>query len=154
MRATVVLGGDLDVLVLPAVITILVLDADVGEVNVAIEVGEVVLARPDLDLTNVVIRAAVAVLSATVAPLPKALRLAFELVVQGDTPDAPSLAPETLFRPQVGAVDLAVVGQLARLPETSVELLTGFSVSPLETVGFKEVPAAARQDDDALAKIP
>jgi hypothetical protein len=108
-----------------------------------------------LDLTNVVIRAAVAVLSATVAPLPELLVLALELVVEGDAPDAPSLAAETLFGPQVSPVDLTVVGQLARLPEASVELLAGVSsvlVILLETVSFKEVSAAARQEDDALAR--
>ena len=155
MRAAVVLGRDLDVLVRPAAITVLVLDADVGEVNVAIEVGEVVLARPGLDLTNVVVGPAVAVLSAAVAPLPEPLVLALELVVEGDAPDAPSLAAETLFGPQVSPVDLTVVGKLARLPEASVELLAGFSsvlVILLETVGFKEVSAAARQEDDALAR--
>jgi len=124
-------------------------------VNVAIEVGEVVLARPGLDLTNVVVGPAIAVLSATVAPLPEALILPFELVVEGDTPDAPSLVTETLFGPEVSPVDLSIVGQLTRLPEASVELLAGFSsvvVIPLETAGFEEVPAAARQKDDALAR--
>lgn len=155
MRAAVVLGRDLDVLVLPVVVSVLVLNADVGNVHVAIEAGEVVFARPGLNLTNVVVRAAVTVLSATVSPLPEALILPFELEVESDTPDAPSLAAETLFGPQVGAVDLTVVGQLARLPEARVELLAGFSsvvVIPLETVGFKEVSAAARQEDDALAR--
>ena len=73
MGAAVVLGCDLDVLVRPATITVLVLDADVGKVHVAIEVGEVVLARPGPDFANVVIRTAVAVLPATVAPLPELL---------------------------------------------------------------------------------
>jgi hypothetical protein len=155
VSAAVVLGGDFDVLVLSATITILELDADVGKVYVAIEVGEVVLAGPGLNLTNVVIRTAVTVLSAAVAPLPEPLVLALELVVEGDAPDAPSLAAETLFGPQVSPVDLTVVGKLARLPEASVELLAGFSsvvVIPLETVGFKEVSAAARQEHDALAR--
>jgi len=155
VSAAVVLGGDFDVLVLSEAIAVLVLDADVRKVNVAIEVGEVVLACPGLNLTNVVIRAAVAVFSATVAPLAELLVLALELVVEGDAPDAPSLAAETLFRPQVSPVDLTVVGQLARLPEASVELLAGVSsvlVILLETVSFKEVSAAARQEDDALAR--
>jgi len=149
-----VLGRDLDVLVRAATITVLVLDADIRKVHVAIEVGEVVLARPGPDLTNVVIRAAVAVSSATVAPLAETLILPFELVVEGDAADAPSLATETRCGLQVSPVDLTVVGKLARLPEACVELLTGFSpvlVILLETVGFKEVSAAARQEDDAFA---
>jgi hypothetical protein len=153
VSAAVVLGRDLDVLVRPAAITVLVPDADVGKVHVAIEVGEVVLARPGLDFANVVIRTAVAILSATVAPLPEPLILAFELVVEGDAPDAPSLAAETRFGPQESPVDLSVVGQLARLPEARVELLAGVSsvlVIPLATAGFKEIPAAARQEHDAL----
>jgi hypothetical protein len=81
------------------------------------------LARPGLNLTNVVIRTAVTVLPATVAPLPEALILPFQLVVEDDAPDAPSLAMETLFGLQVSAVDLTVVGKLARLPEAGVELL-------------------------------
>jgi hypothetical protein len=155
VSAAVVLGGDFDVLVLSEAIAVLVLDADVRKVNVAIEVGEVVLACPGLNLTNVVIRAAVAVFSATVAPLSEALILPFELVVEGDTPDAPSLVTETLFGPEVSPVDLTIVGQLARLPEARVELLAGVSsvlVTPLETVGFEEVPAAARQENDPLAR--
>jgi hypothetical protein len=124
-------------------------------VHVSIEVRQVSLAGSGLELTSVVIRAAVTVLSTTVEPLPEALILPFELVVEGDAPDAPSLAAETLFRPQVSPVDLTVVGQLARLPEASVELLAGVSsvlVILLETVSFKEVSAAARQEDDALAR--
>ena len=108
-----------------------------------------------LNLTNVGVGPAVAVLSAAVAPLPEPLVLALELVVEGDAPDASSLAAETLFGPQVSPVDLTVVGKLARLPEARVELLAGVSsvlVIPLETAGFKEIPAAARQEDDALAR--
>ena len=46
MGAAIVRGDDLDVLALPAAIRLLVLDADVGEVDLVIEVRQVVRVRP------------------------------------------------------------------------------------------------------------
>ena len=45
MGAAIVRRDDLDVLALPAAIRLLVLDADVGEVDLVIEVRQVVLVR-------------------------------------------------------------------------------------------------------------
>jgi hypothetical protein len=46
MGAAIVRRDDLDVLALPAAIWLLVLDADVGEVDLVIEVRQVVFVRP------------------------------------------------------------------------------------------------------------
>jgi hypothetical protein len=46
MSPAIVRGDDLEVLALPAAIRLLVLDADIGEVDLVIEVRQVVLIRP------------------------------------------------------------------------------------------------------------
>jgi len=53
MGAAIVRGDDLDVLALPAAIRLLVLDADVGEVDLVIEVRQVVFVRPFANLIGV-----------------------------------------------------------------------------------------------------
>jgi hypothetical protein len=52
MGATVLRGDDLDVLGLTAAIRLLVLDADVGEVDLVIEVRQVVFVRPFANLVG------------------------------------------------------------------------------------------------------
>ena len=60
MRAAIVLRDDLDVFItLPAIE--FVLEAEIGEVDRLVEVREVVVERPLLDLARVTIRAPVAV---------------------------------------------------------------------------------------------
>ena len=76
-----------------------------------------------------------------------------ELVVENDPLDA---CP-TLFKPlglaQVGAVDLRVVLNLARLLELGVELLLVVAISVVP-VRFEEVSATLGQDDrDILAAL-
>ena len=88
-------------------------------------VRQLVLPRPPRDLFGLAIRPAVAVLLAAIALVEEPLIVALELVVEDDAPDPSALAPESLLGALVGAIDLGVVRQLARLPEAGVEGLAG-----------------------------
>ncbi len=60
MRAAIVLGDDFDIFVTVAAIQF-ILDAEVGEMDAIIEVRQVMVVRPALNLPRVAIRAAVGV---------------------------------------------------------------------------------------------
>ena len=106
-------------------VAVLVLDPGVRKPDVPIVVRQLVLARPPRDLLGLAIRPAVAVLLAAIALVQEALIVALQLVVEDDAPNPAALAAEALLGALVGAIDLGVVRQLARLPEAGVEGLAG-----------------------------
>ena len=110
-----------------AAILVVVLDAQVGEVDLLVEVGQVVLQRPALNLVVVAIGPAVAS-AALVQPL---LVFALELVVQDHPFDADAALLETLRFAQIGAVDLRVVFHFSRLLEVGVKLLARASIAAI-----------------------
>ena len=126
MGAAIVGGHDLDVLVTRPAVAVLVLDTRIGEVHVSVVVRQVVLSRPPRDLLGLAIRPTVAVLLAAIALVQEPLVVALELVVEDDAPNPTALAAEALLGALIGAIDLRVVRQLARLPEAGVEGLAGF----------------------------
>jgi hypothetical protein len=71
---------------------------------------------PANDLLSLPVRASVAVLPSAVALVQEALVVALHLVVERDAPDAPTTVADALLGTFVGAVDLHVVGLLARFP--------------------------------------
>src|SRR5438045_2184605 len=83
---TVVDGHDLDVFALVTPVDVFVFDAEIGEVNLVVEVGKVVRRRPFFDLVLVAIGPSVTAI-ALVQPL---LVFALELVVENDALDAPA----------------------------------------------------------------
>ena len=113
---------DLDVQMIVTAITILVFDPQIGEVHVAIEVGQIVLVRPRFDFLFITIRMAVSIRATAVALL------------------------QPLRFTQVRAVDLGVVLHLARLLELGVELLPILSIA-FVPMRLEQVLAAVRQDD-------
>jgi len=120
MRAPIVFGDDLDVLVtVPSVQH--VLDPEVGEVDALIEGREVMIAGPFLDLARVAIRSAVAVGSAAIVLLQPLLVLAFELLLEHDTADVSALFAEPFLLAQECGIQLRVVRQLARPADAFVE---------------------------------
>ena len=125
MGAAIVAGHDLDVLMPRAAVAVLVLDAGVREPDVPIVVRQLVLPRPPRNLFGLTVRPAVAVLLAAIALVEEALIVALELVVEDDAPNPTALAAQALLGALVGAIDLGVVRQLARLPEAGVEGLAG-----------------------------
>ena len=146
MGAAIVRGHDLDVLVPTPAIPIVVLDARIGKVHMTVVVRQLVFPRPPRDLLRLAIGPAVAVLLATVALVEKTLVVALQLVVENDAADAPAFAAEPFLCALVGAIDLGVVGQLARLPEAGVERLAGFirALGTFVAIGFEQVPPTAR----------
>jgi hypothetical protein len=78
----VVDGGDLDVLMVPASVELLVLDAHVGEMDLLVEVGQVVFKRPGLNLVLVAVGVSIGILSVPIALMQPPLVLTLELVVQ------------------------------------------------------------------------
>src|SRR5258705_12803939 len=82
-----------------------------------------VLHRPAVNLFGCAIGSAVAIRPAAIPFLKELLVVALELVVEDDTADARALAAQTLGSLQVGAINLGVVGQFARLPEARAEPL-------------------------------
>jgi hypothetical protein len=97
MGAAIVRGDDLDVLTLPAAVRLLVLDADVGEMDLVIEVRQVVFVRPFANLIGRAIRMTVIVVVVLVAFVEPALVLALQLGVEDDALDARTAVQETVL---------------------------------------------------------
>jgi hypothetical protein len=99
-------------------------------------------------------RPAVAVLLALVVPVEESLIGALQLTVEDDAPNPTAVAAETLLGALalVGAINLGVVRQLARLSDASVEGLAGFvgAVVTLVPVGLEQVTSAVRQRHGAI----
>src|SRR5205085_3931796 len=121
--AAVVLGRDLDVLPADIATRLLVLDADIRKVNLIVEVRELVLPSPFLDLLDRVIGSAVAVAVAAIASLQKPLVLAFQLAIELDAQDARPTRLKPLRCVGVCSIDLRVVRPFARLVRARVERL-------------------------------
>jgi hypothetical protein len=147
MRATVVFGDHLDVLVADLAVLILVFNPGVGEVDAAVEEGKVPLACPRLDLFSVTVWPSCAVAPSAVPLLQELLVVTLQLVVEDDAPDLPAVGTEALLCALVRAINLGVVGQLARLSEPGVEGLPRRPIV-LQAISLEHVSTATRQDDD------
>ena len=99
VRAAIVRRDDLDVLALPAAIRLLVLDAQVREMDLVVEVRQVVFGGPLANLIRRAIRVAVVVVVVLVALVEPALVLALQLVVEDDALDVGAALEETRPRP-------------------------------------------------------
>jgi hypothetical protein len=123
VTAPIVDRRDLDVSMIPSPIRLLVFDAQVGEMDLIVEVREVVLVRPFLDLVRLTIGPSSYIVAVSIPPMQPSLVVALELVVEDDTFDACPVLREAISFAEVGAIHLGVVFQLARLLEPRVELL-------------------------------
>ena len=95
-------GRDLDMLVIPPPVDLLVFDPQVGEVDLLVEVRQVVFERPLFDLPLVAIGVSVVVVAVAIPLVQPLLVLALELVVQDDALDARVAFVEALGDAQVG----------------------------------------------------
>ena len=146
MRPAIVDGRDLDILVLPPPIGLLVFDAQVREMDLVIEVREVVVVRPFLDLMRVAIGPTIAVVTVPITLVEPLLVLTLELVVEFDAVNACAALHEALGFSQVRAVHLGVVFHLAWLLQARVELLT-MVIRVFAAVRLQHVPTLFRQHD-------
>jgi hypothetical protein len=150
--AAIVAGHDLEILMPRTAVTVFVLDPRVRESDVPIVVRQLVFPRPPCNLFGLTVRPAVAVLLAAISLVEESLIVALELVVEDDAPNPTALAAETLLGALIGAVDIGVVRQLARLSEAGMEGLTWFvrAVMTPVAVGLKQVTSAVRQRHGAI----
>ena len=135
--------------VLLLAITVLELDPCVRETHSVAVAGKVVVLRPCGNLFGRPVGSAGAVGAPPVPLLQEVLVLAFELVVEDDALDASALVTNLRLDVAGRAVDLCVVGQLARLLEARVERLPRLA-SVLTPIRFEQVSASIREHDDVL----
>ncbi len=109
MGSAIVLGDHLDVLV-PVASLELVFDAEVWKVDVPVEVGQVVFARPLFDLARIAIGTAVTIRTAAVRRLRPFLVFTLEVAIEDDAANAGSLLAQPFVLSHVGAIELCVVG--------------------------------------------
>ena len=103
--------------------------------------------------STVAIGPPVAVSVTAIALLQELLILALQLVVEDDAPDTSAVVADAFLGARVGAIDLCVVRQLARLAEAGVEGLAGL-VTALAAARFEHVsPFLGEHNDIALAPI-
>jgi hypothetical protein len=139
MSATVVHREQLDVLVVLAAVD-LVLDAVIREMHLAIEVRQVLLARPVADLVVGAVGSSVAVRSVAVVILQELLVLAFEILLEDDAADLEirMLVSEADFLLAERRVETRIVGDLAGATDASMERLLGPAVA-LQSVGVEQI---------------
>jgi hypothetical protein len=116
--AAIVAGHHLEILVPRAAVTVFVLDAGIRESDVPVAVRQLVFPCPPGNLRRLTVRPAVAVLLAAIALVEKSLIVGLQFVVEDDAPNPTALTAETFLGALIGAVDLGVVRQLARLPKS------------------------------------
>jgi len=92
VRAAVVAGNDLEILMSRATVPVLVLDAGIREPDVPIVVRQLVFPRPPCNLFRLTVRPAVTVLLASVALVQEALIVTLQFVVEDDAPNPTALA--------------------------------------------------------------
>jgi hypothetical protein len=152
--SAIVAGHDLEILMPRAAVSVLVLDPRIRKPDVPIVVRQLVFPGPPSNLFGLAVRPAVAVPLAAITLVQESLIVALQLVVEDDAPDPTGTIPQSLLGALVGAIDLGVVRQLARLPEAGPEPLTGLvrAVVALESVGFEKISPAVRQDNGAVVR--
>ena len=125
MATAVMLGGHLDVVMVPTAVGILILDPQVGEVDLIVEVREIVFMRPRADLLVGPIGVSVVPRTVAITLMEPALIFTLELVVELDAFDPRVAFGEALCCPLIGAIDLKVVFAFSFAFKTIPEGLTG-----------------------------
>jgi hypothetical protein len=125
--------------------------------DLVIEVGEVMVARPFLDLVSSAIGPPIGIVAVPISLVQPLLVLTLELVVEDDSIDACPAPRETPGFPKVCAIHLGVVFHLARLLQIRIELLTmallvlptvvAIVVRMVAAIRLQHVPTLFRQDD-------
>src|SRR2546425_1808761 len=124
-------------------IELLVFDAQVGKMDLLIEVREVVLARPLLDFVLIAIRASVTVAALPIALVQPPLVLTLEFVVEDDSLDACAALLKAFCFTFVRAIDLNIVFEFLLAFRACVEGLAAISVAV--AVALEQTPALLRQ---------
>src|SRR3954468_13732738 len=123
VRTAIVERCDLDVLDIVATVGPLVFKAEIGKVNVAVEVRQIVLLGPLFDLFRIAVRTAVGVRMIAVAIVEELLVLALQLVVEHHAINPYVVLLKPVCGPDVGGVKLSVVRQFPRTRISRIERL-------------------------------
>jgi hypothetical protein len=150
VAATVMLGHDFDVVVIPPAVRLLVFDAQIGKMDLVIEVRKVVFASPLANLVLAPIRFVVGVSPPSVARMQPRLIVALELVVEDDSTDVCTALSQPLCCPFIGAVHLDVVFPLALAFEAVPQCLAVALLAV--SVLFQETAACLGQRDPVLTR--
>jgi hypothetical protein len=121
MRATVMRRGDLDVLVNRSAVAVVVFDSDVGELDMALVVRQLVLARPPLDLLRVSFGSPRRVPAATTGRMKETLVIALELLFQNDSANTAAAGNQAIDSLLVRAIQPDVVCQFSWLRNAGME---------------------------------
>src|SRR5882672_6194580 len=150
MRAAIVGRHDLHVEV-PALTLELVLDAEVGEVHPVVEVGQIVLARPLLDLAVVATGPPIIVPAISIPFLKELLVLTLQLALEGHATDLRTTVAKSVAGLAVGAVHTRVVRQLSAVDAAAERVPT--PVFSIALMRFQKLAAVFGEDDAALTLI-
>src|SRR5262245_442034 len=151
MAAAVMLGQDFHVFV--AVPTVEgVLDAEIREAHSLVEVRQVVLTCPRLDLSCVTIGSSVAVGAAPVVLLQEGLILALQVLFQDDAADVCSFLSQAILDAQISGVQRGVVRQLARPEDVRVERLLPLVVA-IAAMRVEQMLPSVSQRHSSLASV-
>jgi len=146
MGAAVMRGDDLQVCNLPATIPVLVLDADIRELDVFVLVRQPVRQRPFPNLVGCAIGPTVAVPFLAIALLEETLVFAFQLVVEDYPADVATAFSDRLRRSVVRLVKVRIVSDLRPPGKARVEALMIVKRAVLGR--FEEVATALRESDE------
>ena len=150
VAAAVMLRRDLDVFALLATVSLAIFDPQVGEMELFIEVGKVVLVCPFADLFVRPIGMAVVVGAVAIPLVQPALVLTLELVVEHDAVDVRTAFRQALRGAFVGAIDLEVVFELPFAFDAMPERLAVTLIAV--AMVFEQAPAVPRKRDRMLAR--
>jgi hypothetical protein len=130
-------------------VAVLELNPRVGEMDVSVMARQVVILRPTGNLLGCAVGPAGGVGAPAIPLVQELLVLTLELVVEDDPANASTLVVKLRLSLSTGAINLDVVGQLARLPETSVERLLPLA-GVLTPASFEKVTPAISGNHDIL----
>lgn len=146
MRTSIVDRHDFDILVIAAPVELLVFDAQIRKMHLLVEVWEVVVVGPFLDLMWLAIGPSIGVVAVGIPLVQPMLILMLELVIQNDAVDVGLALSELLRFAKVRLVDLRVVFDLAGLDQPRIELLAVLLIA-VRAMRVQEIATTVREDD-------
>ena len=150
VRTAVMLRRDLDVVVVPSTIRLLVLNPEIREMDFVIEVRQVVFACPTLDFLCRPVGVSVVVVAVPIALMQPALVLTLELMVEHDSFELRAALCQALRSAFVGPIDLDVVFEL---PFAFNAVPEGLAVTLIAVaMVFEQASAVFRQRHRMLAR--
>jgi hypothetical protein len=138
---------DLDVLDLPLAVGPLVLDADVREVDLVVDDGQIMLTRPfgDFAVERIGITLAAPTLSVQFSEEPLVIPLQF--VIEHNSPHRAATSLQAVSGIEVRTVQLSVMREFPALDDPCIKLLLWFPSLPT-AVRFQEFSATIGQRDE------